>query len=236
MKKLFVTTAVSVALCLGAVGATGACAQDAVPTYIKIDKPAKGTPILVVLPTVSLNLLTASGTQEPKEEWSHSAQTYLNTSMGDSLTASGYKTVSVDLNTYEDPSALQMLKLNSAVTETVWYNTIWKLPTKTTFDYTLGEDAAKLIPAGSEVAPAYALFVECKGSYSSGGRAAMMIGMAALGVGMPMGGQALRATLVDLKTGQVVWYKLMAVPSGTDIRTAEGAAQVVNSLFKQLPL
>lgn len=236
MKKFAITTAVAAVMCLGVLSATGAYAEGAVPTYVQIEKPAKGTPILVVLPTVSLNLLTASGTQEPKEEWSHSAQTYLNTSMGDSLTTSGYKTVSIDLNTYEDPAALQMLKLNSAVTETVWYNNIWKLPTKTTFDYSLGEDAAKLVPAGSEAAPAYALFVECKGSYSSGGRAAMMIGMAALGVGMPMGGQALRATLVDLKTGQIVWYQLMAVPSGTDIRTAEGAAEVVNSLFKQLPL
>ena len=129
-----------------------------------------------------------------------------------------------------------MLKLNSAVTDTVFFNTIWKLPTKTTFDYTLGEDAAKLIPAGSETAPAYALFVECKGSYSSSGRAATMIVMAAMGVGMPMGGQALRATLVDLKTGQVVWYQLMTVPPGTDIRTAEGAGTAVNLLFKQLPL
>ena len=233
MKKLFITTAVSVALCLGAVGAQ---AQNAVPTYVHIEKPAKGTPILVVLPTVSLNLLTASGAQEPKEDWSHSAQGFLDASMIDSLSKRDYKTVGVDLNTYEDPAALQMLKLNSAVTDTVFFNTIWKLPTKTTFDYTLGEDAAKLIPAGSETAPAYALFVECKGSYSSSGRAATMIVMAAMGVGMPMGGQALRATLVDLKTGQVVWYQLMTVPPGTDIRTAEGAGTAVNLLFKQLPL
>ncbi len=236
MKKLFVTTAVSVALCLGAVGATGAYAQEAVPTYVKIDKPAKGTPIMVVLPTVSLNLLTAAGTQEPKEDWSKSAQTFLNTSMTESMSKLDYKTVGVDLNTYEDPTALQMLKLNAAVTDSVFYNSIWKLPTKTTFDYTLGEDAAKLVPAGSDTVPAYALFVECKGSYSSSGRAAAMIFMAAMGVGMPMGGQAMRATLVDLKTGQIVWYQLMIVPAGTDIRTAEGASEAVHSLFKQLPL
>ncbi len=236
MKKSFVIAAASAALCVGVMGSSGAYAQEAVPTYVKIDKPAKGTPILVVLPTVSLNLLTAAGMQEPKEEWSKSAQTFMNTTMNDALGKLDYKTVSVDLNTYEDPSALQMLKLNAAVTDTIQINSFWKLPTKTTFDYTLGEDAAKLIPAGSEALPAYALFVECKGSYSSGGRAAMMIGMAALGVGMPMGGQSLRATLVDLKTGQIVWYQLMAVAPGTDIRTAEGADEAVKSMFKKLPL
>ena len=236
MKKVFVATAVSAAMCLGVMGASTASAQEAVPTYIKIDKPAKGTPILVVLPTVSLSLLTAAGTKEPKEEWSKSAQTFLNTSMNDVLGRLDYKTVSVDLNTYEDPVAVQMLKLNTVVTSTIYLNGIMKLPTKTSFDYTLGEDAAKLVPANSETPPAYALFVDCQGSYSSGGRAAMMIGMAALGVGMPMGGQAMSGTLVDLKTGQVVWFKVNLIPPGTDIRTAEGAAEAVNSLFKQLPL
>jgi len=236
MKKFFVGAAVSAVVCLGVASTTQVYAQDAVPTYVQIEKPAKGTPILVVLPTVSLSLLTASGSQEPKDDWSHSAQTFLNTSMNDVLANREYKTVSVDLNTYEDPTALQMLKLNAAVTDTIQINSFWKLPTKASFDYTLGEDAAKLVPAGSEAAPAYALFVECKGSYSSGGRAAMMIGMAALGVGIPMGGQALRATLVDLKTGKLVWYQLMSVPATIDIRTAEGAGTAVNSLFKKLPL
>ena len=43
----------------------------------------------------------------------------------------------------------------------------------------------------------------------------MMVGMAMLGAAMPMGGQTIQASLVDLKTGQVVWYNFMVVPAGT---------------------
>ncbi len=53
---------------------------------------------------------------------------------------------------------------------------------------------------------------------------------------MPMGGQVITGSLVDLKTGQIVWYQTMGVPSGTDIRTPEGAGEAVNILFKKLPL
>ena len=102
----------------------------------------------------------------------------------------------------------------------------------------MGDGVTTLVPADAapDAPPAYALFVRVKGSYSSGGRAAMMVGMAMLGAAVPMGGQTIQASLVDLKTGQVVWYNFMVVPAGTDIRTAEGAGAAVNILTTKLPL
>ena len=38
------------------------------------------------------------------------------------------------------------------------------------------------------------------------------------------------ASLVDLKTGQIVWFNTLAATSG-DIRTPEGAQKMVNSLL-----
>ncbi len=190
------------------------------------------------MPEVTLGLLTAGGSTDPKEEWSQNGRKYLNDGLNSALSVRKYSLASVDLSTYEDPRALQILKLNDTVSDTIAFNAFpgLALPTKTSFDWTLGDGASSLVPANSTTAPAYALFVRAKGTYSSGGRAAMMIGMAALGVGMPMGGQVITGSLVDLKTGQIVWYQTMGVPSGTDIRTPEGAGEAVNILFKKLPL
>ena len=213
---------------------------EAPVTYVKITKPAADTPVLIVQPEVSLSLLTAGGSQDPKEEWSKSAGKFIGASLTTVLANRKYKPSTVDLAATEDTRAIQMLKLNDAVIDSISLNQIvtYRLPTKTGFDWTLGDGVTTLIPANaaSETPPSYALFVRVKGSYSSGGRAAMMVGMAMLGAAMPMGGQTIQASLVDLKTGQVVWYNFMVVPAGTDIREAEGAAAAVNTLTANLPL
>ncbi len=208
------------------------------PTYITIPKPIEGTGVLVVVPDVTLNLLTAAGGQDPKAEWSDAARKHLNESVSNAIKTRKYTVSSIDLTTYQDPRAVQMLKLNAVVTDSIALNQfpMFKMPTKPTFDWTLGDGVSTLVPADASTPPAYALFLKARGSYSSGGRAAMMVGMAVLGVGIPMGGQQMQATLVDLKTGQVVWYKYMAVAAGTDIREADGAEAAVQTLIKQLPL
>lgn len=229
------------AACLVMAGA-GLARAGTAPTFVSIAKPAEGARVLVVKPEATLNMLTAGGAQEPKDAWSQSAQKYLDASLDSAVRARKLTPLDADPDAYDDPRAVQMLKLNDAVTQSIALNALpyAKLPTKTGFDWTLGEDVAALLPAastdGAQTAPAYALFVKAAGSYSSGGRAAVMVGMAMLGVGMPMGGQYMQGTLVDLKTGQVVWYQTLIVPSGTDIRTAEGAGAAVDKLLAKLPL
>lgn len=237
MTRYLAAGAIAFGFCFGAMSVPASA--EAPATVVNIAKPAAGTPILVVLPQVSLGLLTASGATEPKDEWSQSARKYIAASMAQNLETRQYKTASVDVDSYEDPRAVQILKLNSAVTDSIASNAglLSKLPTKTGFDWTVGDGAVALVPAGADsAAPAYALFVEVNGNYASAGRAAVMVGMALLHTSVSLGGQYVRGTLVDLKTGQVVWYNLMIVPSGTDIRTPGGAASAVGLLFKKLPL
>lgn len=232
-----IVTASLLALAISSTTLAPAMAEAPV-NYIKIAKPEAGTPVLLVQPEVSLALLTAGGSQDPKEEWSQSARKFIGESLNTVLSNRKYKTSTIDLTTYEDSRTLQILKLNDAVIDSIALNQIitYKMPTKAGFDWTLGDGVTTLVPADADAPPAYALFVRVKGSYSSGGRAAMMIGMAALGAAIPMGGQTIQASLVDLKTGQVVWYNFMGVAAGTDIRTAEGAASAVNTLTANLPL
>ena len=59
----------------------------------------------------------------------------------------------------------------------------------------------------------------------------------ALGGYMDIGGgaQVGVATLVDLRTGQVVWYNLLANQSG-DLRDQKGAEETVQRMLRKLPL
>ena len=87
----------------------------------------------------------------------------------------------------------------------------------------------------------YALFTYVRDSYTSGGRAALraltMLAGFAVGAYVDIGGGAQIgvATLVDLRTGQVVWFNLMAKQTG-DLRDEKGAHATASQMLKGLPL
>jgi hypothetical protein len=62
-----------------------------------------------------------------------------------------------------------------------------------------------------------------------------MIGMALLGIGMPGGIQVGYASLVDLETGQVVWFNRLARGTG-DLREPDSAAETVEALLTDFPV
>ncbi len=101
------------------------------------------------------------------------------------------------------------------------------------FDWTLGEGAQEL---GRTYGADYALFTYGRGSWSSGGRKALFLLAAMGGIGLQMGSQTLFASLVDLKTGRVVWFNVASASSNDDMRTPEGARKLVQSLMKNAPL
>lgn len=214
-----------------------------VQNHATIEKPAAGTVILAMKSDVTLSELTATGTADPKLEWAENARRYIDEAISARLTAKGYAIVRADPSTFTDEPALQALKLNDAVDLSIMSHSYamgaGKLPTKTSFDWTIGEGARHLIPEnlrnGSEV-PRFALFVKVKGTYSSGGRKLMMIGAAMGGVAIPMASQAIEASVLDLQTGQIVWHQFVIVSFGVDIRTEPGAKAQVETLLKDLPL
>ena len=101
------------------------------------------------------------------------------------------------------------------------------------FDWTLGPGVSVLRDAtGAD----YALFTYIRDSYTGGGRAAMrVVGALLLGGDIGGGQQVGLASLVDLRTGQIVWFNLLVDESG-DLRDANGARATVASLLKQIPL
>jgi hypothetical protein len=82
----------------------------------------------------------------------------------------------------------------------------------------------------------YALFTYIRDSYASGGRKALRIaGLLLLGGDVGGGTQVGVTTLVDLRTGQVVWFNYLARQTG-DLRDEAGARKTVEDMLRGLPL
>ena len=119
------------------------------------------------------------------------------------------------------------------------------LPTKRGkgLEYTLGEDAVQL---GRKTGYDYALFLHAEDEVASTGRIALgVLGLAGCFVGFcapNVGGAAQLdyAGLVDLHTGEVVWFNVVRAGSEVpgikfgDLRTPQGAAQMVERLLGRM--
>jgi hypothetical protein len=198
--------------------------------------PAPGARILLIEPDVKLNIILASGLQEHRADWTAAARTNLLAAVERSLQTRAHSFELFKPDENMDGRAGQLLRLNAAVGQAIILHSYgpFTLPTKgKTFDWTLGEGAKSLAGAGEAD---YALFVHGAGSYSSGGRVAVMVGAALLGVSIPTGSQQVYASLVDLKTGKVIWFNVAIASPSADMREPAGATLLVESMLKDIPL
>jgi hypothetical protein len=86
----------------------------------------------------------------------------------------------------------------------------------------------------------YALFVFVRDSYSTAGRKALQVigflgNAVGLGVIVPGGVQVGFASLVDLRTGNIVWFNRLLNTSG-DLRTEAPARRTVDELIRDIPI
>lgn len=224
---------------LGALGfALAGCAMSTALTRDEKTRPlTAGAPILIMEPDVQLFERTAGGLLEPKADWTAKAKDNVGAALTRIFQAK--RATTVPYASPEDPALehrhVQLTKLNERVGATIMTfrsNTTLRLPNKgDSFDWTLGEEARIL--AGTSNA-AYALFVRFNDSYASAGRAAMMAVFTPLGIGLLGGVQIGSASLVDLTTGDVVWFHHLVRLAG-DLRTPEGAGETIETLLAGLP-
>lgn len=205
------------------------------------ERPAAGTGVIVLKPDIELSLLTASGLQEPNSEWSRQALANVETSLAAALANRQQRFIRLDADTIISGRANQVLRLHDAVASSilVFNYGFATLPTKkpNEFDWTLGPGALEIARASAEGTDAkYALITFGRGSYSSGGRIAMMIVGAALGASVPLGGQQVYASLVELSTGKIVWFNVATAGPQDDMRKPEGANGLITTLMKDVPL
>lgn len=191
-------------------------------------------PTVVLMPLdVELAELSAGGLPEPKSEWTDAAMKHMRVALEGQ--AKHYKVKLVDydpkLGTSEDQAtSLDLVKLHRAVGSSILvhqYIPGRELPSKAgKFDWSLGPEVAAIARAHDGD---YALFIFVRDSYASAGRVGVIVVAALLGVGVPGGAQIGFASLVDLKTGDIVWFNRMARGAG-DLRTPEAAAETMQVL------
>jgi len=219
-----------VAACL----AMAACTTTQAKLATTADRPSPNAEILALQPDVQLAIITAGGVTEPRADWSTAARDNIAAAIKGALSAKGLKYTALDPTTVESGRNAQLLRLNNAVGQAILtYDYLIQLPTHANgFDWTLGDGVKTLATTyGGD----YALFVNARGSYSSDARKAVIVVAAVLGVSVPTGGQALDASLVDMRTGRIVWFNVAQASPDADMRTPEGAQSLVKDVLKSAP-
>ena len=195
--------------------------------------------ILLMAPDIQLFEITAGGMQEPKADWTAAAMQHVQSSLDKQLKRRNDAIVPYKAPV-EDPEAemahQQITKLHETVGNTILvhkYIPALNLPTKKDkMDYSLGEGVQRL--KENQAADA-ALFIFMRDSYASAGRVAVIAAAAVLGVAVQGGVQLGFASLVDLETGDIIWFNRIARGYG-DLRTPEPAHEAVTQLLEGIPL
>ena len=208
----------------------------------------KDEPIKIILfrPDMEVASLGTSGLPTPNPDWTADARKFLQDAFGKSQ--AGRSIEIVPMKDMEGDDAAYMAEYQSLFravgTSVMTHNYLQKLPSKKmangkyAFDWTLGPGTKRLGEMGGA---RYGLFVYGYDAYATAGRKALqiftLIASSAIGFGMfPQGGQHFSyASLVDLETGNIVWFNFYGDKKG-DVRTVEGAQVRADKLLSTLPL
>lgn len=199
--------------------------------------PAAGLNIVVFRPDVQVGAMKAGGVNEPNAEWTEAARTNLRDALSASPELAGADIKFVDELGGDDANLLTeyrgmfeivagAMTRHGAVAENA-------LPGKGAGDWTLGEGAAQLRQAtGAD----YALFLFSRDAYGDTGRKISQALSAVLTLRFKSAGiHSGHAGLVDLRTGDVVWFNTDGALGG-DMRDADGAQERVRQLLAGFPV
>jgi hypothetical protein len=194
---------------------------------------APGSRMVVVQTDMELYSQSAGGVLEPRADWTEAAQKHFRAALMGQKKVVGDNTI--ELQEKDMDELAQLNALHGAVADAVFMHHMLRapqLPTKEgVLDWTLGESVQ---PLRERTGADYALFFWIRDSYASAERKVAMVAMAILGVGITGGAQVGYASLVDLRTGRIVWFNNLARGFG-DLREADPAKETVESLLKGFP-
>lgn len=239
-----------VALALALSTSLTACVQTRQYADLEFAPPQGDYRLLVMRPDVQVSSLTAGGMPEARADWTEQARTNIIAALRAQQAERGGKVQVLarrnELAGVNEETVADLERLHGAVGNSIALHKYMGayLPTKRRkgLEYTLGADAVAL---GRQTGFDYALFMHAEDNIASAGRVALQVlGTAGcfIGICAPSGGssQFAYASLVDLRTGEVVWFNVVQTGSQLpgvkfgDIRTPQGAAQMVERLVGRM--
>jgi hypothetical protein len=238
-------------LAVAASVSTTACVQTRQYADVQFTPPQGDYKLLVLRPDVTVGSITTGGIVEPRADWTEQARTSIVGAIrAQQSERGGNVTILERRNQLTGVSAQEVAdveRLFYAVGQSIVLHKYLGeyLPTKRGrgLDWTLGEDAVRL---GQRTGYDYALFLHAEDQVASRGRVVLgVLGAAGCIVGFcaPNIGGATQldyAGLVDLKTGEVVWFNVVQASSQVpgikfgELRTPAGAAQMVDRLLGRM--
>lgn len=190
--------------------------------------------ILLMKPDIECSALTASGIIEPNAAWTaqcqRSVQAALTRYMAENeavlIIYDAAKLPSDKVSRYRELS-----KLYEAVGASMLMRSAF--PTaKSKNDWTMGKGVRVM---REDHNADYALFIFLRDQYETGGRLAMKLAVAVFGVATMPATQQGFAALVDLDTGDIVWFNRLFATTG-DLREPEPARDAIDLLLAGSPI
>ena len=205
--------------------------KNLAPGFTQLSKASK----VVVMPVdVELFSLSGGGVAEPKADWTAAALGHMKSAMAAKTSKIGLNATTMDELAADEFA--EQVGLHAAVARSIALHHgiggMWALPTKDgRLDWSFADS---MKPLQAKTGARYALFVWVRDSYASAERKAAMVAMALLGVGLSGGVQTGYASLVDLETGNVMWFNRLQRGSG-DLREGPEAAESIEALLAGFP-
>jgi hypothetical protein len=240
----------SIALASVASLALAGCVATRQYADVEFVPPQGDYDLIVMRPIVQVGTVTTGGIVEPRADWTDQARGHLLAALREEQAGRGGRTQILErrdeVQGVSPEAVADLERLFIAVGNSIILHRYQglTLPTKRRqgIDWTLGEDA---VAFGRATGMDYALFLHAEDAIASTGRVALQVlGIAGCFIGFcaPQGGsgQAAYASLVDLRTGEVVWFNLLQAGSQvpgvgvSDIRTREGASAMVERLVGRM--
>ena len=240
--------------CLLLTCASALCLSGCVSTRqmadVQFEPPAGNYSLVVMRPDVVVGSVAPGGMVEPRADLTEQARANILQALRAQQASRGGRTLVLESRDAVPGIAPQTIadleRLHLAVASSIALHKYSQLdlPTKRGrgLDWTLGEEAVRF---GRATKMDYALFLHAEDSVASTGRVALQVlGIAGCFIGFcaPQGGggQVAYASLVDLRSGDVVWFNVVKTGSQLpgiafgDLRTPEGAAQMVDRLVGRM--
>jgi len=218
---------------------------------VQFTPPSGDYKLLVLRPDVTVGSIATGGMVQPRADWTEQARASIVQALRAQQASRGGNVTVIEhrnqLSGVSEQELADVERLNFAVDQSIVLHKYLGdgLPTKRGrgLDWTLGADAVRL---GQKTGYDYALFLHAEDQVASGGRIALgILGLAGCFIGFcapNVGGQQQLdyASLVDLKTGEVVWFNVVSASSQVpgiafgDLRSPQGAAQMVDRLLNRM--
>lgn len=221
-------------LCLVPLVLAGCAVTQNVQQIETLETAGRDAPVILLMPPdIRYYELTAGGVSVPQAEWTEAARANFSTAVQAFAQEAGTELTVLD-DSDMTPAEIRYRKLQEAVGYSVRLHHFGpaKLPSKNgAFDWSLGAGVAEI---GQEHDADYALFTYYRDVQATGGRVALAILAAAAGAAVQTNAEYGFASLVDLRTGDIVWFNVVGAGSG-ELRDADGARAAVATLFKDIP-